>query len=159
MGLWCHIDVTFQEVTTEASKKIVKSFGLLCFLFSSIWGTCVKNFKSIASRLLWKKYHQTRNVRRAIFSLAFFRFAPRTTNTYAVTSILEIFKVFFYKSIHNVQRVILRSFHYFRCSSFYVVINNCQALLFNGAHRGGCHRDVTFFLSLVTPKRVEIQKN
>ena len=85
VGLWCHIDVTFKMVATEASKKIEKSFGLLCFLFSSIWGTCVKNFKSIASRLLWKKYHQTRKVRNAIFSLAFFRFAPGARNIYAVT--------------------------------------------------------------------------
>ena len=44
-------------------------------------------------------------------------------------------------------------------SSFDVVINLCQALQFNGGHRGGCHRDVTNFLSCVTPKRVEIEEN
>ena len=107
VGLWCHIDVTFQMVATEASKKIEKSFGLLCFLFRSIWGTCVKNFKSIALRLLWKKYHQTRNARCLIFPVAFFRFAPGAINVYAVTLILKIFDWFFYSYSRNDQRLII----------------------------------------------------
>ena len=128
MGLWCHIDVTFKMAATEASKKIKKSFGLLCFLFRSIWGTCVKNFKSIASRLLWKKYHQTHNVRRAIFPLAFFRFAPWVINGYAVTLIFKIIDWFFYSYSHNNQRLFLCSFQLFWFSSFDIVINLCQAL-------------------------------
>ena len=94
-----------------------------------------------------------------IFPVAFFRFAPGAINVYAVTLILKIFDWFFYSYSNNSQRLILCSFHYFLRSSFDVVINLCQALRFNGGHRGGCHRDVTNFLSCVTPKRVEIEEN
>ena len=122
-------------------------------------GGCVKNFKSIALHLLWKKYHQTRNVRRVTFLLAVSRFVPGAINVYAVTLIFEIFDFFFYSYSHNGQRVTLCSFHYFLASSFDVVINLCQALQFNGAHPGGCHRDVTNFLSCVMPKQKEIEEN
>ena len=94
-----------------------------------------------------------------IFPVAFFRFAPGAINVYAVTLILKIFDWFFYSYCNDGQRLILCSFHYFSRSSFDVVINLCQALQFNGGHRGGCHRDVTNFLSCVTPKRVEIEEN
>ena len=94
-----------------------------------------------------------------IFPVAFFRFAPGAINVYAVTLILNIFDWFFYIYSSNGQRLIICSFHNFLRSSFDVVINLCQALQFNGGHRGGCHRDVTNFLSCVTPKRVEIEEN
>ena len=93
------------------------------------------------------------------FPVAFFHFAPGAINIYAVTLFLKIFDWFFYSYSNNGQRPILCSFHYFLRSSFDVVINLCQALQFNGGHRGGCHRDVTNFLSCVTPKRVEIEEN
>ena len=146
-------------VATKASKKFEESPGLLRFSFSSIWGRRVKNFRSIASRLLWKKYHQTRKVRNAIFSLAFFRLAPGPNNSYTLTKVFKIFNFFFTKSVHNVHRVIISWFHHYLCSCFDMVIDHWQALQFNGDRRRGCHRDVTLFLSCVTPKRVEIQKN
>ena len=94
-----------------------------------------------------------------IFPVAFFRLAPGAIIVYAVTLILKILDWFFCSYSNNGQRLILYSFHYFLRSSFDVVINLCQALQFNGGHRGGCHRDVTNFLSCVTPKRVEIEEN
>ena len=45
-----------------------------------------------------------------------------------------------------------------RCRDFFKN-KKPKALQFNGGHRGGCHRDVTNFLSCVTPKRVEIEEN
>ena len=94
-----------------------------------------------------------------IFPVAFFRLAPGAIIAYAVTLILKIFDWFFYSYSNNGQRLTLCSFHSFLRSSLDVVINLCQALQFNGGHRGGCHRDVTNFLSCVTPKRVEIEEN